>query len=86
MRINDAILNKHNRENLDKYRYVAGKDTEKVGKEKIHIKQEQREWKRLSHKNSDLDSWVYGHNHTFIFGKVFGGAVRPWCELFGLSD
>jgi hypothetical protein len=24
--------------------------------------------------------------HTFIFGKVFGGAVRPWCELFGLSD
>jgi hypothetical protein len=27
------ILIKHKRENLDKYRYVAGKDIEKLGKE-----------------------------------------------------
>jgi hypothetical protein len=24
--------------------------------------------------------------HTFIFGNVFGGAVRPCCEPFRLSD
>jgi hypothetical protein len=44
------ILNKHNEENLDKYRYVAGKEIEKnLVKEKTHIKQEQQEWKRLFH-------------------------------------
>jgi hypothetical protein len=30
------ILNEHNEENLDKYRYVAGKDSEKLGKGKTH--------------------------------------------------
>jgi len=66
------ILNKHNEENLDKYRHVAGKDSEKkLGKEKTHIEQEQRDWKRLFHKNSHLESWVYGHNPYLYLWKSF---------------
>jgi len=65
------ILNEHNEENLDKYRYVAGKDSEKLGKEKTHIKQEQREWERLFHKYSHPNSWVYGHNPYLYLWKSF---------------
>jgi hypothetical protein len=54
-----------------------------MGKERTHTKQKQIGFVIRTVVLIEMSVDII---HTFIFGNVFGGALRPCCEPFGLSD